>query len=85
MMAVGVALAPTPIFSFTSRIMARENLGLGFGILSTVSSAGMVFGPYTAGVVKDETGSYEMSFLFLAALALLVTITALILRVKTKN
>lgn len=83
-LAVGVALAPTPIFSFVSRIMAPEKLGLGFGILSMVSSTGMVFGPYLSGMIKDKTGSYEMSFLFLSALALLLTITALALRGKTK-
>ncbi len=83
-MAIGVAIVPTPIFSFTSRIMERENLGLGFGILATVSSVGMVFGPYIAGMVKDQTGSYEMSFILLAVLSLLMTLTALILRYKTR-
>jgi len=84
-MAVSVAFIPAPVYSFTSKILEPENLGLGFGILSTVSSIGMVFGPYMAGMVKDKTGSYEISFIFLSILALLVTFTALVLRVKIRR
>lgn len=84
-MAVAVAFIPAPVYSFTSKILEPENLGLGFGVLSTVSSIGMFFGPYIAGLVRDKTGSYEISFIFLSLLALLITITALILRVKIRR
>jgi len=84
-MAVAVAFIPAPVFSFPPKILRLENLGLGFGILSTVSSIGMFFGPYTAGLVRDKTSSYEISFIFLSILAMLVTITALILRIKMRR
>jgi predicted MFS family arabinose efflux permease len=84
-MAVAVALIPAPVFSFPSRILQPENLGLGFGILSTLSSTGMVFGPYLAGLVRDKTDSYETSFLFLSMLAVLVTITAFILKARVRR
>lgn len=83
-MAVAVAFIPAPVYSFTSKILDPKNLGLGFGILSTVSSIGMFFGPYIAGLIRDKTGSYEISFIFLSLLALLITITALILRIKMR-
>ena len=83
-MAVAVAFIPAPIYSFTSKILDPKNLGLGFGILSTVSSIGIFFGPYIAGLIRDKTGSYEISFIFLSILALLIPITALILRIKTR-
>ena len=84
-MAVAVAFIPAPIFSFPSKILQPENLGLGFGILSTVSGVGMFFGPYMTGLVRDKTGSYEISFIFLSILALLVTLTAIILRIKMRR
>ena len=84
-MAVAVALIPAPVFAFTSKVLKPENLGLGFGILSAVSSIGVFFGPYIAGLVRDKTGSYEMSFIFLSILAILVTVTAIILRVKMRR
>jgi len=83
-MAVAVAFIPAPVYSFTAKILEPENLGLGFGFLSTVSSIGMFFGPYIAGLIRDKTGSYEISFIFLSLLALLITITALILRIKMR-
>lgn len=67
------------------KILESENLGLGFGILSTVNGVGMFFGPYAAGLVRDKTGSYEMSFIFLSILAMLIAVTALILRIKMKG
>jgi len=85
LMAIAVALVPAPVFSSPSRILEPKNLGLGFGILAMASGTGMFFGPYIAGFVRDKTGSYEMSFIFLSILALLTTVTALILRVKMKR
>ena len=84
-MAVAVPFIPAPVFSFPSKILQPENLGLAFGILSTVSGVGMFFGPYMAGLVRDKTGSYEISFIFLSILALLVTLTAIILRFKMRR
>jgi len=84
-MAVAVAFIPAPVFSFPSKILKPENLGLGFGIFSAVSSIGIFFGPYMAGLVRDQTGSYEMSFIFLSILAMLVTVTAILLRVKIRR
>ena len=80
-----VAFIPAPVFSFASRILEPKNLGLGFGILATVSNIGMLFGPYVAGLVRDKTGSYELSFIFLAMLAMLTTITAFMLRIKMRR
>jgi MFS-type transporter involved in bile tolerance (Atg22 family) len=85
LMAIAVALVPAPVFSSPSRILEPKNLGLGFGILAMASGTGMFFGPYIAGFVRDKTGSYETSFIFLSILALLTTVTALILRVRTKR
>lgn len=84
-MAMAVAFIPAPVFAFTSKVLKPENLGLGFGILSAVSSIGIFFGPYMTGLVRDKTGSYEMSFIFLSILAMLVTVTAIILRVKIRR
>ena len=84
-MAVTIALIPAPVFSFPSKLLKPEDLGLGFGILTTVAGLGMFFGPITAGFVRHSTGSYEKSFIYLAMLALLITLTAVILRIRIKQ
>ena len=76
---VSVALVPAPVFSLPSDLLEPENLGFGFGIISTCLSIGMVFGPCFVGFVRDRTGSYEMSFAVMAGFAFFVTITILIL------
>lgn len=84
-MAVAVAFVPTPVFSNLSKILSPKDLGLGFGILGMVSGIGMVFGPYLSGLIRDKTGSYETTFVFLAILAMLIPVTAVILKIMTKR
>lgn len=81
-MAVAVAFVPAPLFSLASRISKPGNLGLSFGILSMFASMGMLFGPYATGFLRDKTGSYEVSFVLLSILALLVSLTAFVLRAR---
>jgi MFS family permease len=84
-MALAVAFVPTPVFSFLSRTVPPKDLGLGFGILGMVSGIGMFFGPYLSGLIRDKTGSYEKTFIFLSILAILIPATAVILRIKIKR
>jgi len=84
-MALAVAFAPTPVFSFLSKNVPPKDLGLGFGILGMVSGIGMFFGPYLSGLIRDKTGSYENTFIFLSILAILIPATAVILRIKIKR
>lgn len=84
-MAVAVAFVPTPVFSYISKNLPPKDLGVGFGILGMVSGLGMFFGPTLSGLIRDKTGSYETTFLFLAALSLLITVAAVIFQIRTKK
>ncbi|MBN1225136.1 MAG: MFS transporter [Candidatus Aminicenantes bacterium] len=84
-MAIAAGLIPTPVFSYLSKVLPHRDMGLGFGILNTVSGVGMFFGPYVSGFIRDKTGSYETTFLFLALLSVLIPVTAVILRIKMKK
>ena len=79
------AIAPVPIMAFPSKLVKPKDLGLGFGIITALNSTGMVFGPYIAGLIRDITGSYEMSLTFMSMMAMLLTIFALLLRAKMKT
>ncbi len=84
-MAIAVAFVPTPVFSYLSKNLPPNDLGLGFGILGMVSGMGMFFGPYLSGLIRDKTGSYETAFLFLAALSLLITMAAVIFQLRNNR
>jgi len=79
-MSFAVAFVPAPVFSFPAKVLKQEILGLGFGLYFMMSSLGMFFGPYVAGFVREKSGMYETSFIFLSVLALLIALTALISR-----
>ena len=78
-MALGVAIVPTPTFAMPARILKKENLGLGYGILTMFIGFGMLFGPYLTGLIRDTLGGYDASFIFLAGISSLVSVTAFVL------
>lgn len=75
LLSVAVALVPAPIFSLPADILQPQNLGLGFGIISTCLNVGVVLGPFLVGLMRDRTGSYQTSFLLMSGFALLATFT----------
>jgi MFS family permease len=81
-LAVAVGLAPAAVFSLPAALLEPGQRGLGYGILASASSTGMVLGPYAAGWMRETEGSYEPVFLLLSALAMLVTVTAVVLRAR---
>ncbi len=74
-MGVFSAAIPSPIYSLPPMILKSENIGLGFGVLSTCSSIGLFFAPYLVGKVKDLTDSYHWSFGLISFFYLLVMIS----------
>lgn len=75
LMAIFVAFVPAPIFSLPSKIVEPKNLGLGFGILTACSNVGVLAGPYFAGLAKDFTGEYNLSFYLMGLFTVVQTIT----------
>jgi len=71
------AMIPAPIYSLPSEILKSENVGLGFGVISTCSSIGLFVGPYLVGKTKDFTGSDHWSFILISLFFLLVAISVL--------
>jgi MFS family permease len=71
-------LVAPPIYSLPAKILKPENMGLGFGIISTCSSVGLFIGPYLAGKTRDLTGSYGWTFLLVSLLFSFTVISILI-------
>jgi MFS family permease len=76
-MGVFAAMIPSPIYSLPPEILKPENVGLGFGIISTCSSVGLFAAPYLVGKAKDLTSSYRWSFILISLFFLLTTISIL--------
>ncbi|MEM1539281.1 MAG: MFS transporter [Candidatus Bathyarchaeia archaeon] len=79
LIALFAALVPAPIFSLPSKIVKPQNLGLAFGIMVTCSNAGVLIGPYLAGLAKDLTGEYIYSLYIMSLFNILQAVTILLL------
>jgi MFS family permease len=77
LMGVFSAMIPAPIYSLPPELLKSEHTGLGFGVLSTCSSAGLFVAPYLVGKARDFTGSYQWSFMLIALFFLLVMLSIL--------
>jgi MFS family permease len=80
MMGVFSAMIPAPIYSLPPEILKIETVGLGFGVISTCSSIGMLGAPYFIGVVRDLTGADHWSFILISLFFLLTGVSILLPR-----
>lgn len=74
LMGIFSAMIPAPIYSLPPEILKMDNVGLGFGILSTCSSVGLFVAPYLVGKIKDLTDSHSWSFTLISSFFFLTAI-----------
>lgn len=74
LMGIFSAMIPAPIYSLPPEILKIENVGLGFGIISSCSSIGLFVAPYLVGRAKDISGSDGWSFILISFFSLLIMI-----------
>ena len=72
---IAASFVPAPTYSLPPKIAKRENLGLAFGIMMACLNIGVLGGPYLAGLARDLTGDYTLSFHLMALFAVLLTVT----------
>ena len=77
---LSVSFVPSPVFSLVPKYLPREQVGLGYGILSTCLNIGVLIGPFLVGLFYDKTKSYASGFILMSALALLTGVFAILLK-----
>ena len=73
----GATLAPVTIFALMPRLLKPDQTKLGYSLLSSGASMGAAIGPVIAGLLRDITGNYSMSFVGMAIFMLFTMLTAL--------
>lgn len=84
-MAIFSAMIPSPVYSLPPEILKSQNVGLGFGVISTCSSIGLFVAPYLVGKARDLTGSYNWSFALISLFFLLVMVSIFFLHRSRKG
>ena len=74
LMGIFSAMIPAPTYSLPPEMLKPENVGLGFGVISTCSSTGLFIAPYLVGEAEDLTGSYHWSFILISVFFFLIVI-----------
>lgn len=77
---LSVAFVPSPVFSLVPKYLHRDQVGLGYGILSTCLNIGVLIGPFLVGLFYDRSKSYASGFVLMSILALLTGVFAIILK-----
>jgi len=78
-------MIPAPIYSLPPEILKPENVGLGFGVISTCSSIGLFVAPYLVGKTNDLTGSYRWGLILISLFFLLTMISILFIHHRPKE
>ncbi|MFH1775637.1 MAG: MFS transporter [Chloroflexota bacterium] len=76
---------PSPVFSLAADVLSPRQLGVGYGILTTVLNVGAFAGPWLVGLSRDMTGTYRVGFGVMSLFAFLVVVTAAVLWVRLKG
>ncbi|RJX25602.1 MAG: MFS transporter [Dethiobacter sp.] len=79
------AFIPAPVFSIVPKLLPPEQVGAGYGVLSTCLNIGALIGPLWVGLSYDGTGSYVYGFMVMAIFALATAACAMLLKVLGKK
>ncbi|MFC1962585.1 CynX/NimT family MFS transporter [Chloroflexota bacterium] len=73
------SLVPPPVYALASEVLPAHRHGLGFGIMSICATAGIMLGPFLAGLARDATGSYSASYAVMAGFGILTAVAITVL------
>jgi predicted MFS family arabinose efflux permease len=76
---ISAPFVPAPVFSLVPKFLPSEQVGLGYGILSTCLNFGVLIGPLLVGLSYDRTLNYLSGFNLMAIFALSTAIIAILL------
>ena len=82
---LAAALVPAPLFALPAEFVGARQQGIAFGVLATCLNIGVLFGPFSVGLSRDLTGSYQVGFAVMAAFSLLAGLSMIPLLRATRT
>ncbi len=78
---IGIAAAfiPAPVYALIPKSLPPDQLGMGYGILSTCLNIGILLGPLLVGLSYDWGRSYVFGFILMAIFSAATALVALLL------
>lgn len=81
---ISAPFIPSPIFSLVPNILSPDQMGLGYGILSTCLNIGVLIGPSLIGLSYDKTLNYLLGFNLMVVMLLIAILFAIVFRILSK-
>ncbi len=81
---IGYYACPPGIFAITPSVLAPNEAAGGLAFINCFAQLGSIAGPYGAGWIKSETGSFQDAMYFMAAFSILAAIIAACIGVPDK-
>lgn len=81
---ISAPFIPSPVFSLVPKILSPDQMGLGYGILSTCLNIGVLIGPSLIGLSYDKTLNYLLGFNLMAVMLLIAILFAIVFRILSK-
>ena len=79
---IGYYACPPGIFAITPSVLSPLEAAGGLAFINCFAQLGSIAGPYGAGWIKSETGSFQNAMYFMAAFSILAAIIAACIKVK---
>jgi MFS transporter, ACS family, tartrate transporter len=79
---IGYFSCPPGIFAISPSVLAPAEAAGGLAFINSFAQLGSIAGPYGAGWIKSETGSFQDAMYFMAAASLLAAIIAACIKVS---
>jgi MFS transporter, ACS family, tartrate transporter len=80
---IGYYACPPCIFAISPSVLAPAEAAGGLAFINSFAQLGSIVGPYGAGWIKSETGSFQDAMFFMAAASILAAVIAALM--KTPN
>lgn len=84
LLGVAAGLIPAPIYYLVPKIVSPKNIGLGYGVVMTGLSIGMLCGPWLTGLVNDRWNTFSAGFILMAIFSLLATFVCIFFNPQKK-
>ncbi|MCK9216694.1 MAG: MFS transporter [Firmicutes bacterium] len=81
---ISAPFIPSPVFSLVPKILSPDQMGLGYGILSTCLNIGVLIGPSLIGLSYDKTLNYLLGFNLMVVMLLIAILFAIVFRILSK-
>jgi len=84
LLGIAAGLIPAPVYYLLPKIVSPKNIGLGYGVVMTGLSIGVLCGPWFTGWVNNHWNTFSAGFILMAIFSLLAALACIFFNPQKK-